>query len=190
MDYRKELVKYAHLMCQKGYSIATDGNLSVLLDDGNILITPAGFRKGEIDEDSLVIISREGEKLFGVNDPSSEKWMHIFIYEVREDVRAIVHAHPPYATAFSLQMPREYEPILPEMKNFIGKFGFVAFKEPGTIELAELVREKAFKYNVLILQKHGVVTYGKTLQEAFNNLERLEFEIKIRTLRELFKSKI
>ncbi len=190
MDHRKELVKYAHLMCQKGYSVATDGNLSILLNDGSILITPAGFRKGEIDEESLVIISREGEKLYGVNEPSSEKWMHIFIYQVRDDVRAIVHAHPPYATAFSLQMPREYEPILPEMKNFIGKFGFVAFKEPGTIELAELVREKAPKYNVLILQKHGVVTYGKTLQDAFNNLERLEFEIKIRTLRELFKTKM
>jgi L-fuculose-phosphate aldolase len=187
MDYRKEIIKYAKLMCEKGYAVATDGNLSVLMDDGNILITPSGFRKGEITEDSLVVISRDGEKIEGKYEPSMEKWMHIFIYEVRQDVRAIIHAHPPYATAFSLQMPREYEPMLPEINMFIGKFGFVDYKEPGTIELAELVKEKAPKYNVLILQKHGIVTYGKTLFDAFNNLERLEFEIKIRALKNLFK---
>ncbi len=184
---KSDIIKFAHLMYKKGYSIATDGNLSVLLDDGNILITPAGFRKGEIDESTLVVINQEGEKIAGTEEPSSEKWMHIFIYRVRPDVKAIIHAHPPYATAFSLQMPREYEPILPEMKLFIGKFGFVAYKEAGTLELAELVKEKAPKYNVLILQKHGIVTYGETLSEAFNNLERLEFEIKIRALKNLFK---
>ncbi len=189
-NLKTEVVKFAHLMYQKGYSIATDGNLSALLDDGNILITPSGFRKGEITEDTLVVINQNGEKIEGDEEPSSEKWMHIFIYQVRPDVKAIIHAHPPYATAFSLQMPREYEPVLPEMKQFIGKFGFVAYKEAGTMDLAELVREKAPKYNVLILQKHGIVTYGRSLSEAFNNLERLEFEIKIRALKNLFKFQI
>ncbi len=186
-EFRAEIIKYGRLLYEKGYTMATDGNISVRLPDGNFMITPTGFRKGELAPEDLIIVDAEGYLVDGFKKPSMEMWMHLWSYKVRPDVNAIVHAHPPYTTAYSFQMPREYEPQLPEVKDYLGPLGFVPYRPAGSIELAELVRDKAQDHDVLILQKHGIVCLGKTLFDAFNALERAEFEFKIKGLRSLFK---
>lgn len=186
-EIKLEIIKYGRLLYEKDYITATDGNLSVRLEDGNILITPTGFRKAELTPEDLIVVDTEGNIVDGSRKPSMEMWMHLWSYESRSDISAIIHAHPPFLTAYSFQMPREYEPQLPEVKDYIGPLGFVPYRPAGSRELAEFVKEKAPDHNVLILQKHGVVCFGKSLFEAFNALERVEFEFKIKGLRTLFR---
>lgn len=181
------IIEIGKLLYEKGYILATDGNISVLLDNQKILITPSGVRKERITLDELVVIDRKGTVIQGKNKPSTETYMHIWIYETRKDVKAIIHAHPPYTTAYSFVMPREYTPQLAETREFVGKINFVPFREPGSLELAAEVKEKIRDSCALVLHKHGALVAGKTLWEAFSRLERLEFEMKIRMIRRTFQ---
>ncbi|HHF52998.1 MAG TPA: class II aldolase/adducin family protein [candidate division WOR-3 bacterium] len=186
-ELRKEIIKYCVLMYENNYVVASDGNISVRISEGHFLITPSDKRKAELEYKDLIVINKEGNVIEGNFTPSKEMWMHIWIYEMRPDVNAVIHAHPPYSTAFSFQMPREYVPQLPEVEILVGKIGFVPYREAGSLELAKLVKEKITEHNGLILQKHGVVAVGANLEEAFNRLERMEFEFKIKSLRESFR---
>ncbi len=186
-ELKSQIVKYGQLLYEKDYIVATDGNLSVRLASDRVLITPTGFRKSELTPEDLIVVDFDGNVIEGNRKPSMEMWMHLWSYEVRPDINAIVHAHPAFVTAYSFQMPREYEPQLPEVRDYVGPLGFVPYRPAGSRELAEFVRDKAASHNVLILQKHGVVCLGKDLFDAFNLLERVEFEFKIKGLRALFK---
>ena len=186
-DAVRDILEIGRLLYDKGYIVATDGNLSVLLEDERILITPSGKRKEKLNEDDLVIIDKNGTVLSGKHKPSSEIYMHLWIYEQRPDVKAIIHAHPPHATAYSFVMPREYTPQLAETRDLVGKINFVPYREPGSKELAAEVKEKIKDSLALVLHKHGVIVGGASLWDAFSRLERLEFEMKIRMMRRAFQ---
>lgn len=182
---KKEIVKIGRILYERGYVVSSFGNISARVGE-RIVITPSGERKGELEPEDLVIVSKDGEVLEGTKTPSMELFMHLFIYEVRGDVNAIIHAHPPYLTAFSFSMPRECEPYLPELKRKLGVFGFVSYKPPGSMELAEAAKERVKKHKILILQKHGVVALGHNLIDALNLLEEAEFDIKVRYYKATF----
>ncbi len=182
---KKDIIEIGRLLYQKDYITATDGNISIVINSGNLLITPTGARKERLTEHDLIVIDRQGKKIEGQGEPSMEMWMHIWIYNRRPDIKAVIHAHPPYSTAYSFIMPREYKPQLPETEFYLSKIGFIPYREPGSKELAELVKEKIVDTNTLILQKHGVISTGVDIWDAFNKLERLEFEMKIRILRRM-----
>lgn len=186
-DIIKDLLDIGKLLYEKGYIVATDGNISVKIDDDRFIITPSGLRKERLKESDLVIVSREGTVIKGEHRPSSEVYMHLWIYEERDDIKAIIHAHPPHATAYSFSMPRTYTPQLAETEDLVGKINFVPFREPGSKELAKEVREKIKDSSALVLHKHGVVVGGTSLWDAFSRLERLEFEMKIRMMRRAFQ---
>ncbi len=185
-DIVRDILEIGKLLYEKGYIVATDGNISALIDQKRIIITPSGLRKEKLSEDDLVVVDRNGNIVKGKHKPSSEIYMHLGIYEKRKDVRAIIHAHPPHATAYSFVMPREYTPQLVETRDLVGKINFVPYREPGTQDLAMEVREKIKDSLALVLHKHGVVVGGKDLWDAFSRLERLEFEMKIRMMRRSF----
>ena len=174
------------MLYEKGFIFATDGNVSVKYGE-NIVITPKGMRKEMLFVDDLVIIDKNGNIVEGKHEPSSEIFMHLWVYEKRDDVGAIIHAHPPYSTAFSFVMPREYTPQLAETRDLVGKIAFVPYREPGSKELALEVKEKVENSIALVLHKHGVLVGGKDLWDAFSRLERLEFEMQVRMLRRVFK---
>src|ERR671916_1152494 len=96
---RREIVRVGQLMYERSYVVSSDGNVSVRLDDGRIIATPTMTSKGRMTEDSLAVTDLEGKPL---NDrkASSELKMHLLIYQERDDVQAVVHAHPPHGTAF------------------------------------------------------------------------------------------
>lgn len=158
-----------------------DGNISVRLDDSQILITPSGISKGLMKPEDLVIMSMDGELLDAPSGmvPSSEARMHLIIYQNRADVRAVTHAHPPTATGFAVAGVSLDKPFLPEVVCRIGPTPCVPYTIPGGNELPESLLPYLAKHDSLLLGNHGAVAYGPTLREAQFNLETVELNARI-----------
>ncbi len=144
----------------------TWGNLSVLLENGNVLITPSGIPYDELREEDLVICDMNGEVVNGKQEPSSELKMHVEIYKKRKDVKAIVHTHSLYASIASATLKEI--PLLVEDAAMVlgGSIPVTDYKAPGTQELAEEVVKKLGNVNAVIMANHGQVGVGKTLDDA------------------------
>ncbi len=178
-QHRDEIVRFGKLLHQTGLVAATDGNLSVLLDDGAILCTPTLMSKGLMDPEDLVVVDFQGHKLHGRREVSSEIAMHLLIYRLRRDVRAVVHAHPPTATGFAAAGMALDRPLVSEIVVSLGSVPLASYEPPGTPELAEALSPLVGEHNAILMANHGVVTYGETLLNAYMNMETVEHYAKI-----------
>ena len=178
-QHREEIVRFGKLLHQTGLVAATDGNLSVLLEDGNILSTPTLMSKGLIEVDDLVIVNRQGKKLSGARDVSSEIAMHLLIYGKRRDVGAVVHAHPPTATGFAAAGLALDRALCAELIVTLGSVPLANYETPGTPELAEALAPLVPDHDAILMANHGVVTYGVDLLNAYMNMETVEHFAKI-----------
>jgi L-fuculose-phosphate aldolase len=154
---------------------AADGNVSVLLEDGRIAITPAGVAKAQVGPEDLAYLAGDGSVLAG--RPSSERLMHLAVYGACPEARAVVHAHPPTAIAWSLARPDlAYLPAeaLPEVILAAGSIPFVPYARPGTAAMGERLLPFLPEHRLLILGRHGALAWGESLEEAYNGMERLE----------------
>ncbi len=152
---------------------ANDGNISCRLAADRIVTTPTGVCKGDMTADMLVTVDRSG-RVLSTGRPSSELPMHLFIYEQRPDVRAVVHAHPIYATAFATAGIGLNECVLPEVVMTLGSIPLAQYATPGTDELPESLRPYVQRYDAILLANHGAVTFGRDLWDAYFKMERLE----------------
>ena len=153
---------------------ATDGNLSAKLDDDRFLCTPSGCSVGHMKPSDIVIANGRGEKLEGEQKVSSEFFTHLAAYEERPDISAIAHAHPPNAVAFTLAGLSMEEYLLPELVAALGGVPTADYATPGTKEGAEVVRELIRDCDALLLDRHGALTVGKSVIEAYYRLEKIE----------------
>ena len=154
---------------------AADGNVSVLLEDGRIAITPSGVPKQRARPGDLAYLSRAGAVLEG--RPSTDRLMHLAIYQACPEARAVIHAHPPTAIAWSLARPElEFLPAdaLPEVILAAGSIPLVPYARPGTAAMGEQLLPFLPGHRLLILARHGALAWGETLEEAYNGMERLE----------------
>ena len=158
---------------QRGLVGATEGNLSLRLNDREILCTPSGVSKGHMSPDNLIIIDNDGKSLKGTN-PSSEIKMHIGIYRQREDCQAIVHAHPPVATGFALANRPIPDDLLPEAMVVLGKVASIPFCMPGTDEVPDAMEPYLADHKTFLLCNHGAVALGKDILDAYHRMETLE----------------
>lgn len=173
---RLAVVEYSRICYERGLISANDGNLSVRLDEANILITPAGISKGRMRPDQLVVVAKHGSPASSgaLLGPSTETPMHLEVYRLRADVCAIIHAHPVFATALTvagLDFPID---ILPEGVLLLGEVPVTGYATPSSPEDAEAVRSLFPKHNAILLRQHGSLTFGVDLEQALVNLERLE----------------
>lgn len=155
---------------------SNDGNISVRLDERRVLITPSGISKGRMQVDDLLVINLEGEPVSskaGVR-PSTETPMHLEVYKQRPDVRAVIHAHPVFATALTVAGFDFPADMLPEVVLTLGDVPVSAFGTPSSPEYAEVIRTLIGAHDAILLRQHGSLTVGKDLEEALINLERLE----------------
>jgi L-fuculose-phosphate aldolase len=171
---RKELTEASHRLAAGGLVVGTEGNLSVRLDDGRVMVTPSGINKGRLTIDDMVIVDEHGKKLQGGHQPSSELAMHLFVYNNRPDIKACVHGHPPYATAFAVAGVRLEDNILPEVALFVGKIPLVDYSPPGTPQTALALEPLIEKHSAFLLRNHGLLTIGRDLEEALNRHETVE----------------
>jgi L-fuculose-phosphate aldolase len=167
-----------------GLIAGRDGNLSVRLDPNRVLVTPSGFIKSQIAASDMVEIDlATGHPTRGPRKPTSELDLHLRILRHRPDVRAVVHAHPPMATAFAVAGQEIPGNLLPELIFVVGPVPLVPFGMPGTPELGDRIVPyiEDPRHQALLLANHGAVTMGRTLDEAWIRMESLEHAARIIT---------
>src|ERR1700741_3988563 len=133
-QYREQIVRYGRMLHERCFVAATDGNLSVRLDDNRILASPTCMSKGSMRPSDMVIVDREGRLLSGKRRVSSEIAMHLLIYRLRPDVQGIVHAHPPTATGFAAAGVPLNQPLVCEVVIGLGSIPHAKYGNPDTIE--------------------------------------------------------
>lgn len=172
------VVRACRRLDARGLIAGLDGNVSVRLADGTLLVTPAGRPKHEVGEDELVRCGADGTVISG-GHPSSEFGMHLALYAARPDVRAVVHAHPPTATGFAVAGETIAGDALPEVIFQVGEVALVPFALPGTPALAEALAPFARGHDAFLLANHGATTVGPTLGDALQRMESLEHAARI-----------
>lgn len=178
-QHRQDIVRFGKLLHQTGLVAAMDGNLSVRLENGNILSTPTLMSKGLIEADDLVIVDSDGRRLNGSRGVSSEIAMHVLIYRKRPDIGAVVHAHPPTATGFAAAGLALDRALCAELIVTLGSVPLASYETPGTPELAEALAPLVAEHDAILMANHGVVTYGVDLLNAYMNMETVEHFAKI-----------
>lgn len=182
---RQEIVAIGKQVYQKGWVAANDGNISVRLDDGRILCTPANVSKGMMNVDDLIVCDCQGTKLAGRLERTSEIAMHLTIYKIRPDVSAVLHAHPPVATGFAVAGRALDLALLPEVVIGLGCVPLAKYGLPGTPELTEGMLDLIPKYDAILMANHGCVAYGSSSQQAFFRMEVVEHYARITLVAEL-----
>jgi len=162
------------MLHERGFVAATDGNLSVRLDERRILATPTSMCKSLLQASDLVIVDIDGRRLSGRRDVSSEIGMHLLIYRLRPDVRGIVHAHPPTATGFAAAGMALNQPLVCEVVIGLGSIPLAKYGTPGTPELTDSLEPLIPQYDAILMSNHGVVAYSDTLHHAYMKMETVE----------------
>lgn len=178
-QYRDAIVHFGKILYERGFIAATDGNISVRLDEDRILITPTCMCKGRMHPDDLVIVDRHGRKLEGERNVSSEVQMHLLVYNMRPDVQAIVHSHPPTATGFAAAGIALDQPLVSEVVLTLGEIPLAPYGCPGTQALSDALRPLVPDHDAILMANHGVVTYADDLNRAFMHMETVEHFAKI-----------
>jgi L-fuculose-phosphate aldolase len=182
-ELRQEIVRVGRLLWERGYVAATDGNLSARLGTDRLLVTPSGVSKGFLAAEELVVIDLDGAAVPSYRgrgqEPSSEMLMHLEAYRQRPDVNAVIHAHPPLATAFSIAGVSLARCVIPEVVVTLGGIPTTEYATPGTGEVPLSIRQAICDYDALILDHHGSLTVGRTLWEAYLRLEKVEHTAQI-----------
>lgn len=191
MNFKKEKKIVADFMCrlyERGLTTISGGNISMLCE-GNVLMTPSGLDKGRLKGKQIVIMTMEGENLTPDLNPTIEKDMHLAIYKANADVKAIVHAHPVTATAFTSTDKAISTDMLGELYALLREPGRVGYATMGTKSLADQVGEAAKEYRVMLMNNHGVLSTGANILEAFDRIELLEIAAKTTLINEFLNQK-
>lgn len=177
---REEICEIGRRIWQREYVAANDGNISVRLNEREILATPTGVSKGYLTPDMLVVTDRQGKVVRGNMKPSSELKMHRDFYDARSDVRAVCHAHPIVATGFAVAGLSLDRCTLPEVVITLGAVPLAKYGVPGTDELTQDILDNYINdYDAFLLANHGVVTVGQSLINAYYKMETVEHFAKI-----------
>jgi len=171
---RRELVRFSKWLYRLGFMPGTSGNLSVRLDQERLLATPTGVSKYLLRSADMVIVDLEGRQLTGPRRVTSEIGMHLAIYGIREDIQAVIHSHPPIATAFACAGRPLDEMLCQEAVMTLGSVPLASYATTGTDEVAASLAPLVSKYDAILMANHGAVTYGGNLFDAFIKMETLE----------------
>lgn len=175
-ELKEAICRVGHRLYEKGMVAANDGNISVRTDGNEFFCTPTGVSKGSLIPDLILRIDADGNLLdHSALKPSSEIKMHLRVYRERPDVRAVVHAHPPVATAFTVAGIPLDRPILPEAVLTLGAIPTCAYGTPSTEEIPDSLMPFLQDHDAFLLQNHGALTVGETLTRAFFSMEEIEF---------------
>ena len=174
---KEQICDVCHKMWQLGWVAANDGNVSVKLDDGTILATPTGMSKSFITPEKLIRIDSQGNVLEAAEGlrPSSEIKMHLRCYEKRDDVKSVLHAHPPGATGFAVAHKAMDMYNMIEDVAAIGAVPLTPYGTPSTMEIPDAISPYLQSYDAVLLANHGALAFSDSLLNAYHKMESLEF---------------
>ena len=171
---RADIVEVGRRLYARGYTASNDGNISVRLDSARLLVTPANVCKGFMNESMMVVTDLDGQKLSGERNASSEIQMHLEVYRQRPEIQAVVHAHPPIATAFAVAGIPLDRAVLAEVVTTLGSVPIAEYATPSTKELPDAVRKYVKAHDGMLLANHGALTLGADLFSAYYKMETIE----------------
>lgn len=168
---KEQICEIGRRVWQREYVAANDGNFSVRIADNRVVATPTMLSKGFMQPEDLVVIDMAGNQLEGHRRPTSETLLHLGIYKERSDIKAVLHAHPPYATAFAVAQEPVPKCVLPEVEIFLGEIPITQYATPGSREFAESIRPFLKNFNLFLLANHGALAVGEDLEQAYYRME-------------------
>jgi L-fuculose-phosphate aldolase len=174
-----EIIQAGAYLAARHYHAALAGNISIRVSEDRLLCTCHGADKGSLKRDDIVLCDMEGSKIRGKGNPTSEFSMHRMAYRERSDIRAVIHAHPPTATAFAAASVPLDSLMLPEMVVYLGPVALVPYATPGTERLAQELKLCLPSHDCFLLENHGALTVGADLREAALRMELLEHNARI-----------
>ncbi len=171
---KREIVRAARKLWVREYVDGNGGNISCRVTDDYVLCTPTLLSKADVQPSDIVMVDLHGRQVAGTKPRSSEIWLHVAIMRAVPAARAVIHCHPPHATAYAAtgRVPPEW--LLAEPEVFLGPIGWVAYETPGTQAAADAAAEVATRHNTLMLANHGVACWADTVTHAEWHVENLD----------------
>ncbi len=176
---KEQICEIGRRVYAKGFAAANDGNITIRLNDKEVLCTPTMVSKGFMKPEDVCKVDYDGKQLAGTRKRSSEVLLHLAVYKARPDVNGVVHCHPPHATAFAVAQEPIPKCVLPEVEVFLGEVPMAIYETPGTQKFAATVLPYVKDCNTIILANHGTVTFGPDLEKAYFNTEIIDAYCKI-----------
>jgi len=164
---KEQICEIGRRVYARGFAAANDGNISCRLNEREVLCSPTMICKGFMKPDDICKVDLNGKQLEGRKKRTSEILLHLEIYKADPEVKAVVHCHPPHATAFSIAGEEIPTCILPEVEVFLGVVPTATYETPGSAEFAQTIRPFIGKANTVVLKNHGTVSWGPTLERAY-----------------------
>jgi L-fuculose-phosphate aldolase len=178
----QEIIKIGSYLATRHFHAALAGNISLRISKEWVLCTRHGADKGALSSEDLVLCAIDGKKISGKGEPTSEFSMHRMAYSERPDIRAVIHAHPPHATAFAAASAALDSLMLPEMLVLLGPVALVPYATPGTEQQAKRLKLYLGDHDGFLLENHGALTVGSDLREAALRMELVEHNAQITML--------
>ena len=164
---KQDICEIGRRIYNKGFAAANDGNITVRISDNEVLCTPTMHSKGFLKPDDISMIDMTGKQIAGRKKRSSEALLHLEIYKQREDIKSVVHCHPPHATAFAIAREPIPQCVLPEVEVFLGDVPITKYETPGGQQFADTIIPFVKNTNVIILANHGTVSFGENVERAY-----------------------
>jgi L-fuculose-phosphate aldolase len=171
---KEQICDIGRRLYAKGFAAANDGNISIRLNEREILCTPTMVSKGFLKPEDICKVDYEGKQLAGTRKRSSEILLHLAVYKNRPDVNGVVHCHPPHATAFAVAHEPIPKCVLPEVEVFLGEVPIAKYATPGDQRLPNTIVPYVKDCNTILLANHGTVSWGPTIELAYFNTEIID----------------
>src|SRR5205807_6232852 len=163
---KEQICEIGRRLYNRGFAAANDGNITIRLNDKEILSTPTMVSKGFMEPEDICKVDYTGKQLAGTRKRTSECLLHLAVYKERPDVQAVVHCHPPYATTFAVAREPIPKCVLPEVEVFLGEVPMADYATPGTQQFADTILPFLKDCNTIILANHGTGTFGPDHAQA------------------------
>lgn len=171
---KEDICDVGRRLWHRAYVDGNGGNISVRVGENQVLCTPTLVSKGFMKPDDICLVDLEGNQLAGKKKRTSEILMHLQIMKAQPKAKAVVHCHPPHATAFAVAGVEPPTCMIPEIEVFIGKVPIAPYRTPGTPEMGALVAQLVDKHNTVLMANHGVVAWSDRVEDAYFKMEIIE----------------
>ena len=175
--FKQKIIEIGKNLYSRDLTISTSGNISIKTDDG-ILITGTGTVLGNLKEDDIILIDKNGNEI-SQGKASCEKMLHVEIYKKRPDVKAIIHTHPTYLTSFAACHIPLNKPIMSETILYFEDIPVADYAMPSSMELVNNTVKHIENRDVVMMANHGAIAIADNLEHAFQKMETAEYYAKV-----------